>query len=243
MKGHPARPTGRMRPTRRAGQAGFSIAERRQRQRRSADRAAAASSCQPSTTRPISGPPSRLVRRETCGRHTSRCVRLLPDVRRSSCSWLIGFQRLSITSIGSRSTWSTGSSRCSGPEPKSRAPGQLGIVGDEVHLGVVEERVLVEVRGADRQPAIVDDPDLGVDVDRIGPQPRAGEDRRGEDPSRPGVRLEQLAEDAARVVDAGIGFHGQEDEDPEVLRRRIARSCRRGPTRSPATRGTGSRGR
>ena len=54
-----------------------------------------------------------------------------------------------------------------GPEALASRASQLGLAADEVDLAVVEERVLVQVRRADRQPAVVDDPDLGVDVDRL----------------------------------------------------------------------------
>src|SRR4051812_6552057 len=41
-----------------------------------------------------------------------------------------------------------------GPETEARLACHLRIMADDVHLGVVEERVLVQVRRADRQPAV-----------------------------------------------------------------------------------------
>src|SRR5439155_14858632 len=52
-----------------------------------------------------------------------------------------------------------------GPEPHPRLAGALRVADDDVQLRVVEERVLVQVRRADRQPAVVDDADLRVHVD------------------------------------------------------------------------------
>src|SRR4051812_12383414 len=56
------------------------------------------------------------------------------------------------------------------PEPSARTGGELRVMNDEVHLRVVEERVFVQVGGAEGEPGVVDDPDLCVDVDRIGMQ-------------------------------------------------------------------------
>src|SRR6476469_10298071 len=51
-----------------------------------------------------------------------------------------------------------------GPQPAPCGCGESWIVDDEVHLRVVEQRVLVEVRRPEGQPTVVDDADLGVDV-------------------------------------------------------------------------------
>src|SRR6266516_5829316 len=56
------------------------------------------------------------------------------------------------------------------PQAEPRRAHELRIVKDDVHLRVIEERVLVQVRGAERQPAVVDDADLPVDVDRLRPR-------------------------------------------------------------------------
>lgn len=58
-----------------------------------------------------------------------------------------------------------------GPEAEAGLACELGVVADDVHLGVVEEGVLVQVGGADREPLVVDDSDLGVHVDRVGERP------------------------------------------------------------------------
>ena len=70
-----------------------------------------------------------------------------------------------------------------GPQPHPRVARQLGVVGDDAHLGVVEQRVGVEVRRADDQPAVVDDRHLGVDVDRIGPAPATAKARGSSPPA------------------------------------------------------------
>ena len=90
------------------------------------------------------------------------------------------------------------------PEPKACFGGEPGVVGDEVHLGVVEERVLVQVGGAEGEPGVVDDSDLGMDVDRIGVRAGARVERAGEDPAGVGVCFDQLGEHAPGVVAAGV---------------------------------------
>jgi len=89
------------------------------------------------------------------------------------------------------------------PEAESRRARRLRVAYDEVDLGVVEERVLVQVRGADRQPLVVDDADLRVHVD--GATVRAVlVERRGVQAAGAAVRLEEDAELAARVVGAVV---------------------------------------
>ena len=61
-----------------------------------------------------------------------------------------------------------------GPEPQPGLACDGGIARHDVHLGVVEERVLVEVGRPNGQPGVVDDPDLGVNVQRAGEPPAAG---------------------------------------------------------------------
>ena len=62
-----------------------------------------------------------------------------------------------------------------GPQAQPGLRGRACVAGHHVELGVVEQRVLVEVGRADRQPAVVDDADLRVHIDR----------RRCESPLRP----------------------------------------------------------
>ena len=56
--------------------------------------------------------------------------------------------------------------RCSARDAAASSRASVGSWADDVHLGVVEERVLVEVRGADGEPAVVDDADLRMHVHR-----------------------------------------------------------------------------
>jgi hypothetical protein len=92
-------------------------------------------------------------------------------------------------------------------------------VGDDVHLGVVEERVLVQIRRAEGHPAVVDDGNLGVDVDRVGTGARAGAERAGEDASVVAVCVDQLGEDAAGIVVAALRAGRQHHQHPKTWRR------------------------
>ena len=107
------------------------------------------------------------------------------------------------------------------PEAQPRLPGELGVVADDVHLGVVEERVLVQVGGAEGEPVVVDDPDLCVDVDGIGEAARARVEGAGEEPAGVVVGFDQVAEDAARVVGAAARLRGEQQQKPEVRGRGI----------------------
>src|ERR1700685_3084559 len=60
------------------------------------------------------------------------------------------------------------------PEPQSCLARDCGGAGYDVHLRVVEERMLVEVGRPNRQPGIVDDSDLGVNVERAGESATSG---------------------------------------------------------------------
>src|SRR4051812_11366986 len=51
------------------------------------------------------------------------------------------------------------------PEAEASRLREGSVAADDVHLGVVEERVLVQVGRADGEPVVVDDTDLGVHVD------------------------------------------------------------------------------
>ena len=64
-----------------------------------------------------------------------------------------------------------------GPEPQAHfARGRL-VARHEIHLRVVEQRVLVEIRRPDRQPRVVYDADLCVHVQRPRRRAPAGGDR------------------------------------------------------------------
>ena len=64
------------------------------------------------------------------------------------------------------------------PQAQPCLLGEVDVVADDVHLGVVEERMLVKVRRSDRQPAIVHDSDLRVDVYGAALRPRLVERAR-----------------------------------------------------------------
>jgi hypothetical protein len=109
-----------------------------------------------------------------------------------------------------------------GPEAQSRLARALAIADLHVELRVVEEGVGVEVGRADRQPAVVDDADLRVDVELV--HRRAGHriDRRGEEPSATTIRIGQVGEHAAGVLLAVVGLGRQHDDDPQAVARRTA---------------------
>ena len=189
------------------------------------------------------GRSSRRCRRETPGSRTSRCVSGSPPLDPVE---LLGRDRPPELVDDRR--------RIAGDvllvalevlaQSRSRVDaGDRLVVRDDVHLGVVEERVGVEVRGADGQPAVVDDPDLGVDVDDVAQRPLAGVHGAGEEAVVALVGLDQRRHLAARDVRAVVRARRQQDDDPEVVGRRMRRACRRGCRRPRATRGTGSRGR
>ena len=101
-------------------------------------------------------------------------------------------------------------------------PREALVTHDDVHLGVVEERVLVQVRRADGQPAVVDDPDLRVHVHQAAVRL---EERAGEEAVRVAAvlrRPHEHAELAARVVAAVVRLRRKQDEDAEVGVRRLA---------------------
>jgi hypothetical protein len=97
-------------------------------------------------------------------------------------------------------------------------------VNDDVDLGVVEERVLVQVRRADREPAVVDDPDLRVHV-HDAPAPSTLVERAREEPRHTAavlVGVHEHADLAARVVAAVVRPCGEEHDDAEVVGGRVA---------------------
>ncbi len=182
-------------------------------------------SAQPSSSSPESGPSRRLDRRDTPGSSSSRCVGRSPARLRSSCSRAIGRQCESTRSagVGGRDRVLV-ELQVLRPQPDAGVASERRVVGGDAHLGVVEERMGVDVGRADDQPAVVDDRDLGVDVERVGAIPRwrkrAG--RRGEYPLAAVIGIEQHADLPARVLSAVVGLRGQDDHDPELGRRRVA---------------------
>src|SRR5204863_396431 len=105
------------------------------------------------------------------------------------------------------------------PAALARGARKRGLAADEVHLGVVEERVLVEVGGADRQPAGVDDPDLRVDVDRLPRGAVSGVQGAGEESAGAGVGHFEPADLAAGVLVAAVGMRRKNRDDAEVVSR------------------------
>ena len=104
-----------------------------------------------------------------------------PRSIRWSWSVAIGRQRLSTISAVGPEMSASSRSRCS-PQSRRRVSRAIVlVVGDDVHLGVVQEGVGVQVGGADGEPAVVDDPDLGVDVDDVAQLCFAGVDGAGEE--------------------------------------------------------------
>ena len=108
------------------------------------------------------------------------------------------------------------------PEAQPRLARQRPIVHDDVHLRVVEERVLVQVRRADGQPAIVDDRDLRVDVDRVAQLPGSGVHRAREKARVAVVGVDERCYLAARDVRAVVRVDGEERDDAEVVVGRVA---------------------
>ena len=104
------------------------------------------------------------------------------------------------------------------PQAQPRRTGDLAVMADDVHLRVVEERVLVQVGGSDRQPRVVDDADLGVHVNGIAQLSVARVDRAGEEPAGAVIGLDQLGEHASGVVHAGVRLRGKHEEHAEAGR-------------------------
>ncbi len=114
------------------------------------------------------------------------------------------------TSLSSRS-------RCSAHSRSRVARAIVLVVGDDVHLRVVQQRVGVEIRRADREPAVVDDADLGVDVDDVAQLRLARVHGAGEEAVVVAVGLDQRRDLAARDVGAVVRARGQEHDDTEVV--------------------------
>src|SRR3989442_7928717 len=107
-----------------------------------------------------------------------------------------------------------------GPQPLPRRSRKLGLAADEVELAVVEQGVLVQVGGADRQPAIIDDPDLRVDVDQLPALAAPSVERTREESAGASIRVDEHADLSAAVVVAACGMRGQDGDDSEVVSRR-----------------------
>ena len=123
-----------------------------------------------------------------------------------------------------------------------RGPGRR-IVGDHVHLGVVEQRVRVEIGRPDREPAVVDDGHLGVDVQPVVAVAGERANRRGQQPAGVVVGADEHAELPHRVVLTVVGAGREHDHQAELVARGPAQLVREEVGRSRAPTGTGSRGR
>ena len=174
------------------------------------------------------------------GSSTRWWVRASPRRWRSSCSDAIGRHRESITDVGSPDASAL---EVLLPQPQARVAGELGVARDDIDLGVVEQRVLVEVGGADREPGVVDDADLRVDVERSRPLSRCarGSWWRGSARRR---RRRRRSGRASRGCRPGRCWPCAAAGRRRGSRRTAgAAAWSRGFRRSRATTGTGSRGR
>jgi hypothetical protein len=108
------------------------------------------------------------------------------------------------------------------PQANAGRPRQVWIAGDEVHFGVVEQRVVVQVGRTDREPVVVDDADLGVHVHRRrGDAGAACVDRAGQKVAAVAVGFGQHAELTLGVVFAAVGSRGQQRDQAKVGRRGV----------------------
>ena len=108
------------------------------------------------------------------------------------------------------------------PQAEARRPRQLRVVGDHVDLGVVEERVVVQVGRADREPVVVDDAHLGVHVDRRRRGAGAARvERGGQQALAAAVGGGQHAELPLGVVFAAVRPGRQQQDQAKVGRRRV----------------------
>ena len=135
-----------------------------------------------STTIASIGPSSRSSLRELGVSSRRRCSRALPGavplaLARARSGSTAGRRR----PPDPRRSPSSGTPRCSLHRRSRVARASAWSQSCDVDLGVVEERVGVEVRRADRQPAVVDDADLGVDVEPVDRRAGHRVDRRGQE--------------------------------------------------------------
>ena len=140
---------------------------------------------------------------------------------RWSCSVAIGRQSSSKTVAGLPATSCLLALQMLAPQAQAGRAGDRLVVRDDVHLGVVEKRVGIQVRRADRQPAVVDDSHLGVDVDDVPQRPLAGVHGAGEETVVALVRLDQRRHLPARDVRPVVRAGREQDDDPEVVCRRM----------------------
>ena len=113
------------------------------------------------------------------------------------------------------------------PKANARRAGDIRIVGHDVHLRVVEERMRVQVRRADGQPSVVDDADLRVHVHRISEVPRSRVDRAGKKPRRLVRGVDERGDLTARDVRTVVRPCGEKDENAKVVARRVPELVRK----------------
>ena len=53
-----------------------------------------------------------------------------------------------------------------GPQHQAQPAGQFRVKSDDIHFGIVAHAFIVQVCRADSSPEIIDNSDLGMDIDR-----------------------------------------------------------------------------
>ena len=140
-----------------------------------------------------------------------------PARMRSSLLFAVGIQSSSTTSVLSRSIAGGVVSRCSAHSSRREDPGERRVEGHDVELAVVEQRVLVQVGRADRQPPVVDDR-RASNARRSDPAARRGGRRScTRESARLLVSVDQGGNLAARHVCAVVGSGGEQGDDAEVV--------------------------
>ena len=182
-------------------------------------------------------------RRDTCGSRRSFRVPCPSRRSRSSCSSAIGRQRSSMTSRAVAGDLSSGA-RGARPRAAAACRGRAPVVDDDVHLGVVEQRVLVQVRRADVSQRSSTIPTFAWTYTGLrAPAPVCAERAsRGSGRRRRRPRRARRADRACRRAPL-FGLRGQHDDQAEVVVRGVAQLVGEDPDDLAATRGTGSRGR
>src|ERR1700730_16145387 len=104
------------------------------------------------------------------------------------------------------------------PQLFADASRERRVVGDDIDLRVVEERVLIEIRGSDREPLVIDDSHLCMDVD-AGSLPPCGPNGAKEQ-SVLTVSGFENSELAARIVVTVVRPSRQYENEPELVGRR-----------------------
>ena len=80
---------------------------------------------------------------------------------------------------------------------------------DDIQLRVIEQRMLVQVRRADRHPGVIYDPNLGMNVDRPVSVGTDGVEGAGEQPTGIAVGLHQRSQLPTGIVRAFVRRGGE----------------------------------